>query len=244
MDPYAGAPPPSKKQTSPWVYVGCGCAILVALVMIAGIGFFWMVRQQARSFKQGFTEPKVREQKTREVLPYRELPAGYHPLGSFSIPFIMDMAMLSDEEPKVGRFGKFRDRGFMYMRMRVGRAPTSEERKRRILDGNDTEAPWMRYSNWRQGNQEHLRSGELDAGGARLDYTASRGDINVNNQRHQGVSVFMLIECPDHHLRLGVWFAPDPAPSQPAEHVDFSGTPADPKAISDFANHFQFCSGG
>ncbi|HVT60258.1 MAG TPA: hypothetical protein VHR45_17940 [Thermoanaerobaculia bacterium] len=244
MDPNAGAPPASKRKTSPWMYVGCGCAILLVLAILAGIGFIWMLRQQTRkSFKQGFTEPRVREQRTREILPYRELPAGYHPLGSLSIPFIMDMAMLSDEEPAAGRFGKFRERGFLFMSMRLGRIPTSEERKRRILEGTDSEVPWMRYSGWRQGRGEHIRDGNLDAGGAHIGYTASRGDFNVDSRRHQAISAFLLCECPDRHLRFGIWFVPDPAPAQPLDQVDLTGTPADPKAIADFANHFQLCPG-
>lgn len=58
-----------------------------------------------------------------------------------------------------------------------------------------------------------------------------------------GVLTLLAFECPggDSWHRLGVWFAPDPAPEVPAAEVDWSGTPGDPEAIADFLGRFELC---
>lgn len=58
-----------------------------------------------------------------------------------------------------------------------------------------------------------------------------------------GVLSILAFDCPgdDSWQRLGVWYAPDPAPDRPAAEVDWSGSPADPRAIADFLGHFELC---
>lgn len=58
-----------------------------------------------------------------------------------------------------------------------------------------------------------------------------------------GILSILAFDCPgdDSWHRLGVWFAPDPAPGRPAAEVDWSGGPADPEAIVDLLGHFELC---
>lgn len=58
-----------------------------------------------------------------------------------------------------------------------------------------------------------------------------------------GILTLLAIDCPgdDSWQRLGVWFAPDPAPGRPAGEVDWSGGPADPEAIADLLGRFRLC---
>ena len=137
MDPYSGRP--VQKKTSPWVYVGVGCGLAVLLGLIAIVGFTYLVYRQGKEMTEGFQDPKMREAKTREVLPYTTLPAGYYAGGAMSIPFFMDFAVFTDEEPTAGQGpdqGNFHDRSFIFMNMRHLR--DNKEKMERYLRG---EAP-------------------------------------------------------------------------------------------------------
>jgi hypothetical protein len=96
-------------------------------------------------------------------------------------------------------------------------------------------------------DREFLRRGRIVSGGAGgagepLLYSASRSEMNVQGQSISGISSLFLVDCPNRdRTRLGLWFGPDPHPEQPAATADVTGSPADPKALAEFAGHFRFC---
>jgi len=113
---------PQKKPTSPWVYVGCGCAALVVVgLMILG-GLTFLGYRKGKEFTEGMTDPVKREARVKAVLPYQQLPPGYYPAFAMSMPLgFMDMAMLTDRDLGTGKVGPdqgFEERGFIYMNMR------------------------------------------------------------------------------------------------------------------------------
>jgi hypothetical protein len=237
-------PPPAPRKTSPWVYVGCGCALLVLLAIGAGVLVFKKVAEEGHKFKEGMTNPRVREERTRALLSYNELPAGYYPVGALSIPFVFDMAMLGDRPPEATGKPDMGEHGFIFMKLKLGHIADTPEGRRRMLYGANGQAGWEQNSGLKIESHEELANGELNAGGAHLLYRASRGDVQINNRRRQGISSVMLVDCPDHRIRFGIWFVPDPAPGQPTASMEKAGTPADPQAITAFADHFKFCAGG
>src|SRR4029453_17724310 len=90
---YSGAP----KKTSPWVYVGVGCTILFVLFLVVVGGVTWWGYRAVKGMAAEMKDPVVREQKVKEVLGCKDdLPKGYHAFIRFSIPVILDMAILSD----------------------------------------------------------------------------------------------------------------------------------------------------
>jgi len=245
MDPN-GRPQP--KQTSPWVYigVGCGAAVLLALAGIAG--FTFLVYRQGKEMAEGFKDPKVREAKTRQVLPYESLPAGYYAGGAMSVPFLMDFAFLTDQEPAAGEGpdqGRYHEHSFVFMNMRHLR--DNREKMERYLRG---EAPAPEDSPWGKSNvsfhtEEVIRRGELQVGGQKVLYQASRGEIDHKGERKQGVVTMVLPECTDDRLRFGIWIGPAPQVSEgkPVKETDYTGSPADPAAMQDFLGHFRLCGG-
>ncbi|MBW8876988.1 MAG: hypothetical protein JF614_18640 [Acidobacteria bacterium] len=241
---------PQKKPTSPWVYVGCGCAALVLLGMLGFAGLGWWGYRTGKDYAEAMKDPVKRAEKVRAVLPYKELPAGYYPAFAFSAPMgLMEMAMFSDRAPGTGRVGReeqgFDQRGFMYMSMRQVR--DNKEKMARFLRG---EAPRPDDSGWAQSNvkfdpKEVVRRGTVNVGGTDVLYSAGRGDINSRGRRQtHGLVTMVMPQCPhDPRLRFGMWFGPDPDPEKPVAEANFSGTNADPAAIQEFLGHFQLCPG-
>jgi hypothetical protein len=246
MEPqYEGGQPgaPRKKGTSPWVYIGCTCAGLVILGMAAFSAFTYFAYRKGKEMEKTWSDPKAREQKAREVLAYDELPEGYYPLGAMSIPFMMDMAILGDEEPPAGSkpddHQGFKERGFLYFKVR--RMGKGDQEVRDYMAGKGKKPDWLK-GNADIDEQEVLRRGEVDANGQKIAFSASRGEIRQDGERKEGITTMMLIDCPqDDRVRFGLWFGPDPAPETPAEQLKLAGTNADPEAIRAFASHFRFC---
>jgi hypothetical protein len=238
------APPPATRgKTSPWVYVGCGCALVVVLCALV---FFFIGRkivETGKNMEQGLKDPAVRERRTKELLGPGELPAGYYPAGVISVPFVLDMVLLGDHPVPAGSEGMdFTDHSFMFMKIKLGKLPDSEEGRQKLMNGTNGKNAWEQGGNFHVDMTEELGQGNLAAGNANIRYKASRGDMRINNQRHQGITSTMLVECPDRRIRFAFWFGPDPSPGQTTASFDKTNTPADPQALTTFLNHFNLCT--
>jgi len=246
MDPYGN---PQPKKTSPWVYLGVGCGVAVLLGLIAITGFTYLVYRQGKEMAESFKDPKTREAKSREVLPYSELPAGYYAGGAMSIPFLMDFVVFTDREPTNNQGpdqGNFDERSFIFMNMRHLR--DNREKMERYLRG---EAPAPEDSAWSKSNvnfdaKKVIRRGQLEVGGQTVLYQASQGEVSHKGvetggvsveQKKEGIVTMVLPKCPDDRLRFGIWIGPQPAAD------DYTGTPADPAALQEFLGHFRLCEG-
>lgn len=247
MDPYSGRP--QKKPTSPWVYVVVGCGLAVVLGMLAMAGLTWWGYRTAKDFGESMTDPVKRAERVKAVLPYERLPAGYHPAFAFSVPMVMDMAMLSDREfaagenpQESGRDG-FEERGFIYFSMREMR--NNRQEMERYIRG---EGPPPEDSSWdsnvRFDPQDVVRRGEVQVNGTKVLYAASRGTISGKDAADKrGIVTMVMPDCGAGRLRFGLWFGPDPAPETPVAEADYTGSAADPAQIAEFLKYFQLCGG-
>ncbi len=234
----------SDGKTSPWVYVGWGCAVVAALIVLAVGGMAWWGYRLAKGIERDFKDPAARQAKTRAVVPYETLPAGYHPLGGISVPFLMDMAMFTDRPPDAIDQGDEFDRSAFFFISVRSFDPKDEEEFLRFLRGEGPEPEALARANVGYEAREAVAQGTLEAGGGMLLYQARRGSLDTDQGEAEGVVDIFLVDCPrrdDNRMRIGIWFGPDPNPAAAAAEADWTGTPADPEALRAFAGHFSLC---
>ncbi|MFP3941010.1 MAG: hypothetical protein ACLF0P_11935 [Thermoanaerobaculia bacterium] len=245
--------------------LGCGCGGAVALVLAVIMGLAWLGYGTGERFRQALADPEARDAASREILGYETLPAGYHPMGGFSVPFVMDMAMLSDRQPPPGEEiagprEAFEHRGFVFL---ATRARGSREREvRELLRGERERAEFFEEIDQAFERQEVLGRGRLQAGGAEVLYLAERGRLDLSPDGEEDPEA-------DPGRDPGRRPAPDPMPeSAEGPQETFltrflfecpdggrlrvgtwfeaapggdAGTPADPEAARRFLDHFDLC---
>jgi hypothetical protein len=231
------------KRTSPWVYVGVGCLalVLLAVVGVAAVGYFGY--RKVKEFEAEMKDPEARTEKVQRALGADALPEGYHAVMAMSIPFVMDMAILSDEPPDAkGQAQGGGKRGFIYV---SSLAPGAKQQALRdYFEGRGAEPEELRQQGINLERGELLKRGTVDVAGQQVMYIAQRGSINT---RHgggggHGITTTMLVECPgSDRQRMAFWFGPDPDPEAAPEKLDLAGTPGDEAALRAFMGHFRLC---
>lgn len=230
------------KGTSPWVWVGVGCAVVVALA-IAGagaVGFFGYRAVKRLEAEQ--KDPAARVDKAKSVLGADSLPDGYGVVVSFSIPFVMDLAVLSDREPAPdGQIHGFDHRGFVFVR--VLSAGRDQQQLRDYFEGRSDDSSVLARNHIRVHAREILEKGKLTVDGQEMLYLVQRGETSFQGQGREGLTTLVLTECgTDSRLRMGIWFGEDPHPGEKATPAQLAGTVGDQAALQSFLGHFRFCS--
>ena len=235
-----------EKRTSPWVWVGVGClgAVVVAVMAVVAVG--WFGYRKVKQLEAELKDPKARAAKVQGILGADKLPEGYHAVVGMSVPYVMEMAILSDRPPESsGRQHGLGTRGFIYMRML---SPDSKRQELRdYFEGKTDDPEVLRRNNIRiERHGEVLRRGVLDLPPElKLMYLAQRGTVEMSDSRAKGIMTMMLLECErsdDNRQRMAFWFGPDPAPETPDNELSLAGTPADESALRDVMGHFRLCS--
>ena len=67
----------------------------IGIAAVVGVGYFGFKKVQ--EVQEEFKDPVARAAKVKRMLGCDELPEGYYPALSFSIPFVMQTAILSDQ---------------------------------------------------------------------------------------------------------------------------------------------------
>lgn len=224
--------------------VGCGCGAALALLLLVVTGLAWFGYSRGQRFQDELRDPAARDARSREILGYRDLPEGYHPLGGFSLPWVQEMAMLSDREPGpdeeiTGPADAFGRRGFVYLEAR-----SSDGRAREVeayFEGESERTRFFEDVDERFTTERELGRGHLRAGGADVRYVAELGRMTLGeeegDQELPTVLARLLLVCPERtRLRVAMWF--EPAVEGGGQ---LQGTPADPAALRTFLDHFRLC---
>lgn len=260
------ANPSEERSRSLTSMLGCGCAVLVGLFLFTVVTTTLLTYRAGKRMAEVAGDPELAAGAVREILPYDEAPAGYHPIGNLSVPWVMDVIFFGGPEPS--QEGGEATQGFVFVRIRdwFGRG----ERSRDWLESGEGDDAPIAQEQIRFEPEETVDRGELTSGDAEVAWIARRGivEMNVdfdeeeeadgkgrgkveisedgmgkNGGAHRGVLTVLSIDCGEKGWqRLGLWFAPDPQPGRPAAEVDWSGTPADPAALADHLGHFQLCA--
>ena len=243
------------KGLLPWAWVGCGCVgAIVALVAIAvGLGF-WGVNK-AREFGESMKDPEERTARALSALGASELPDGYYAVVAFSVPFVFDFAMLSDEPPKEDGEPSMGKHGFIFVSFpAVGEG---DEELYDFFEGRSEDVNSLRRENLDLDLDERLDRGLLERDTDDILWVTHRGRVSTDqvgtgtdqvgtgtdqvDDSHDGLVTLTLFACDDDRRRLGVWFGPDPFPETPAEDLDLRGTVGDPAEIGAFMAAMEPC---
>ena len=229
------------EERSAWFYLawGCGGLLLVGGIVAVALGV-WVFRS-AKQFEAELKDPVTRTEKLKKMLGAERLPEGYHAMLSFSVPLVMDAAILSGDEPdSEGMINDLGERGLLYFEM-IG-IGQDEQELRDYFEGKTDDSRILRKKKINIDIDEVIRRGVIPRDDHTLMYLAQRGSISAHGQNGEGIMSVVLVDCPDDkRMRTAIWFVPDPAPSIPLEDLDLAGTPADESAITDFFDHFSLC---
>lgn len=222
---------------TPSKWLGCGCASFVTLVMLVVVVLAVVAYRQGKGFEEDLADPAARDQRSRALLGYEELPPGYHPMGGFSMPFVMQMAMVSDRDLAPGETVEdeaqaFRERGFVFMKMRSWGDQAEDLRAYFTDPGATTDFFAETNLNFEAG--ETVGRGDLVSGSAQVLTVIERGTMALADGRRPVELVRLLIDCPgDDRLRVGLWFTPPPDEAPEAFERETE--------IEQFLDHFDLC---
>ncbi len=230
-----------EKRTSPWVYVALGCSIpLLLIVILFGATAFWGWKLKKHIVDD---TPDMRAERVKQVLGCREVPEGYHAMLTVSVPFLMDLAILSDRPPdfKDKKRDPFDKQGFIYINAIRGKKGKS---LRDYIEGKEDASDFFDQGNVRMGDREEIGRGSFPLEGATAYYVTNRGSLSAEGKAMRGLVSLIYFECPgDKRFRVGIWFGPDPRAGQPlGTPADYAGTHADEAEIREFVSPFAPCA--
>lgn len=229
------------ERRSPWLYALFGCLglVLVIVVVIGALTFVGV--RTARNIVADNEDPERRGQRALEILGADEAPGGFHAVAVVSVPFVIDMAILSDlppgEEPWAGEFG---ERGFYYVQALWG-----GDDLRAFFDGETSEAAALRDMGLEIDLEENLGRGDLDREDVAARWATFRGSTMFGQGEQIGELVTLIeFDCPqDTRMRMGIWFGPAGETGGADETQERDGTDSVPgsEAIAAFLQPIHPC---
>ncbi len=194
------------ERRSPWLYALFGCLGLVAVIVVVIGALTFVGVRTARNIAADNEDPERRGQRALEILGAAEAPGGYHAVAVVSVPFVIDMAILSDlppgEEPWAVEFG---ERGFYYVQALWG-----GDDLRAFFDQEATESRTLRDMGLELDLEENLERGDLDREDVGARWATFRGSTMFGPGEQIGELVTLIeFDCPqDERMRMGIWFGP------------------------------------
>ena len=241
----------AKRQGTPlWVTVGCGCGLLVLMLIgaIVATGFFSVTA--FRGYVEDMKDPIARAEKAGEILGAEALPEGYTAHVFLRIPWLVDIVLLSDSEPVVIEDENFELESdaigrHLFAYFSLPRSDMDHAELERMLRGESDADGVQTDIDLEVESAEELARGSFELGDQRLSYVSHRGELDLDGGAVEGIYSQVLIDCPgDERTRAAVWFqrSGQGGESEPdAAGTTGAGTPADEEALRRFMDHFELC---
>lgn len=230
----------AEKKGNILLYIGIGCAglVLLAGVAIVGLGYFGI--KKAKEFEENIKNPGP---KSLELLGVEQLPPEYNAQVALSIPFVMEMVIISNGQPRSENEKEdMGTEGLFYMKFAWGGEKNQELRD--YFDGKTDDPSALREANINIDTTEIISRGVIELeDGKTINYLTQRGNMKMSGTNtRDGLNTMFLIQCEnDQKMRFGFRYGPDPDPAMPADELDLTGTVADEEALGDFIGQFHFC---
>lgn len=201
----------------PWVWIGCGCVLAVLVAIGAVVGLGWWGFRSIEQFGEEMRDPEAREAKVLETLGAEELPPGFHPGVAFSVPLVLDLAVLMDRPVEIrGEEGSFEmdtedfsyeEQLFVFMRVRP--MGNMEKELDPFFAGQQDTAEAFGDQSPGFHSRRVITRGELEVNGAPVRY---RTDLGLVDGDEPALVARLQWLCPDAgRLHLATWYTPAPA---------------------------------
>lgn len=233
-----------KPRHPAWTWIGCGCGAIVAAGLAVVLTITWVGYKASKAFEADMKDPVAREKRSRDVLGYETLPAGYHAAGGFELPFVIQMAMLTDRDLPAGEAvdenSAFDRNGFVFLKLR-GMDKGDEKGLEDYLEGRSDDNDFFGVD---KSAVKFTRGAVIGRGRLPLADATARYVTQEGSRAGGATSIISVvaIECanpPDARKRIAVWFeAKAEAADSAAPHA---GTPADPVRLAEFLGYFKLC---
>jgi hypothetical protein len=248
------------KSVWTWVAIGCGGLLVLGLLAAGAVAFFTV--RMVKTIERDLEDPVARTEKALDMLHGSALPEGYQVEMVFSLPMgLVDLVMIEGRGRHADAGG--RKEQFFYL---DGLRASNE--LGRFYSGSADATEALEYIDTQIDSGEVLGRDRLNIGDLDVVYVTVRGEVHPQvamdiggvrggNPQWGGqldtddeltgepsISALMFMDCPDDsRMRIAVWIAPDVEPDRPTGEADFTGTPADPTALTRFLGHFDLCRG-
>lgn len=224
-------------KSNPMKIIGIGCGVLIFLgILVAGVIVF-MGYQVSKEVEEQSKNPQPNAER---ILGTTELPEGYLAHKAFTVSYVMDIVMLSDQplnadgEPELG-VGS----GFFYTQFRFMKEKSSDELDA-FFRGESENANVLaeNHINIRFETDEIRGRGIFEYNGMNIRYVSTHG-VHTDKFSSSGLTTVILFGCPDGKARYGLWYS-----ENDGGDGDLAGTVADEDKIKDFIKNFQLCGSG
>jgi hypothetical protein len=176
------------------------------------------------------------------VLGAEKLPGGYHPVIAFSVPYLLEVAVLSDGAPhESGKPPELGDHAFFYFSY-----PTlgqDQQPVRDFFEGRRDDLDQLGPHRIDLVLRERIANGSIAHGRYDVLWVAHRGVLHSGEtgDPKEGLLSLFLFDCGDSRNRFALWLGPDPDPQTPVAELDRSGTVSDPGAMERFLSPIEPC---
>ena len=237
-----------------WTCLGIGCLVLIIVTVVAVVGGGYLVYRNAKRFADEMQDPQARSERTMKALGAQSLPEGYYAMGSFKIPFLFEMAMLTDQLPDemqpdgaegVESSGRAEsDPAKMFIYLEVISIGEKQQELRDFFEGKRDSTDMMENVDVDFRRGDVIDRGSIDNPDQPFLWVASRGTVTTEDHHgaYDAIITMTLIECTsDDRMRMGIWLVPDASADLELAEANYAGTSADGPVIEEFLGHFSLC---